>query len=252
MASTTTLRGAVRRRIKLRDGQSTTIYFSKYKHSEIKPRLVVFKTQTSLLDWCRKHQVDEAITGGYDLHHTGTLLGDTWTDGKQHPSVEVPQPWSDKRGSLHIHSQGIELQARKNLPRNPSGDLIQAGPLLVKQGRSLIQDGYDHEGFSAVAYQFTPDPSVGRHPRSAIGLNRDYIWAVVCDGRKPGEAGLTLVELADVMITLGATSALNLDGGSSTTLIHDRKLVNNPRGQQGDVYAEGLPISTAIVFEPVR
>lgn len=58
-------------------------------------------------------------------------------------------------------------------------------------------------------------------PRTAVGIDRDtrQILVLVADGRRQRSRGLTMVELANVMIDLGAEEALNLDGGGSTTLV---------------------------------
>ena len=60
------------------------------------------------------------------------------------------------------------------------------------------------------------------HPRTAIGYSKNerYLYIVVVDGRQPFySAGMTLSELADLMISLGAHYAMNLDGGGSSTLV---------------------------------
>ncbi len=60
------------------------------------------------------------------------------------------------------------------------------------------------------------------HPRSAIGFSRNgrYVYLVVVDGRQPFYSeGMTIQELANLMISLGAQDAMNLDGGGSSTLV---------------------------------
>ena len=66
------------------------------------------------------------------------------------------------------------------------------------------------------------------------------------------DGGLTLPELADVMVVLGAESAINLDGGGSTTLVHRRHLLNRPYSTQDQPAPESRPIMSALVFEPRR
>ncbi len=59
-------------------------------------------------------------------------------------------------------------------------------------------------------------------PRSALGYssNGRYLYLAVVDGRQPFYSeGMTLKELADLMRSLGAHYAMNLDGGGSTTLV---------------------------------
>lgn len=58
-----------------------------------------------------------------------------------------------------------------------------------------------------------------RHPRSAIGVRPDgTVLMLTVDGRHKNSAGMNLFELANVMKWLGCASAINLDGGGSTTL----------------------------------
>jgi exopolysaccharide biosynthesis protein len=60
---------------------------------------------------------------------------------------------------------------------------------------------------------------------------------------------MTLTELADALIGLGATHALNLDGGGSAALIYAGRLRNRPREEHGVDLLDGRPVVTAIVFE---
>ena len=68
-----------------------------------------------------------------------------------------------------------------------------------------------------------------RHPRTAIGYNEDNIFLLTCDGRQPDwSMGLFLDELAQVLLNLGCTDALNLDGGGSTTVWVEGEITNRP------------------------
>jgi exopolysaccharide biosynthesis protein len=60
---------------------------------------------------------------------------------------------------------------------------------------------------------------------------------------------MTLGELADVVVELGASAALNLDGGGSASLVYDRQLRNRPREQHGADLLDGRPVVTAVVFD---
>jgi exopolysaccharide biosynthesis protein len=59
---------------------------------------------------------------------------------------------------------------------------------------------------------------------------------------------MTLVELAETLVDLGADRALNLDGGGSTSLVCGGALRNVPRAEQDRVLAGGRAISTALAF----
>ncbi|WP_166355117.1 phosphodiester glycosidase family protein [Phytoactinopolyspora limicola] len=90
--------------------------------------------------------------------------------------------------------------------------------------------------------QKLPPENNTREPRTAVGFSADgsHMWLVTVDGRQPGHSdGIGLDELAEVMVELGAHSALNLDGGGSTTLVArdpgqaDAHLVNRPSDAAG-------------------
>jgi hypothetical protein len=76
-----------------------------------------------------------------------------------------------------------------------------------------------------------------RHPRTALGWDPDRrrVWIVVVDGRREGSAeGMTLPELADLFLSLGATEALNLDGGGSSVMVVRGRRVNRPSHPAGE------------------
>ncbi|KJV81573.1 hypothetical protein RHORCCE3_0764 [Rickettsia hoogstraalii str. RCCE3] len=64
--------------------------------------------------------------------------------------------------------------------------------------------------------------------------------------------GLTKTELADYMLSLGCESAINLDGGGSSTLFMDGKIINNVTGDEDKALGEHTirPVSDAIVIIP--
>jgi exopolysaccharide biosynthesis protein len=189
------------------------------------------------------------------------MLGEIWTAGKQHKSVPFHSPWNNERGSVHITRHGhIKIAPRYFLPTQPSGDLLQTGPLLVHQGKSLIIPNKDPEGIAASSDQLDDDwTGDQRYPRGVIGANDDFVFCVAIDGYGRGRiqgrnTGLTLSEVANLMIELGATEALNLDGGSSVTLVANGKVINKPQAHTTynyEVYPDGRPIPNAIIFEPL-
>ena len=73
---------------------------------------------------------------------------------------------------------------------------------------------------------------------------------VACDGRGDDEAGLTMAELAWLMVGLGARDAINLDGGGSATLIAGGRMRNRPRGSWGVDLVGGRPLATALTIRP--
>jgi hypothetical protein len=72
-------------------------------------------------------------------------------------------------------------------------------------------------------------------PRTAVGIDKDTgeVLVLAVDGRQSDSRGMTMVELANMMIELGADEALNLDGGGSTTMVARRpdgvrRVINSP------------------------
>jgi hypothetical protein len=67
-----------------------------------------------------------------------------------------------------------------------------------------------------------------RHPRVALGWNKDYFYLVEVDGRQKTSAGMTFPEIAKYMQSLGCDEAINLDGGGSATMWVFGHVMNNP------------------------
>ncbi len=89
---------------------------------------------------------------------------------------------------------------------------VAGGPVLVKNGEARKWK--------------PPQP---RHPRTMIGFNESHYFLVVVDGRQPGlSIGMTYPEMAELMLELGCTDAMNLDGGGSSTFWFAGKVLNSP------------------------
>lgn len=101
-------------------------------------------------------------------------------------------------------------------------DAVAAGPALIVDGKIKITS--DEEVFFG-----TTIPNV--HPRTAAGITSsgDLILMVV-DGRQMTSRGVSLEELASLMLEVGAVEALNLDGGGSSALVVNHMLLNHPAG----------------------
>ncbi|AIQ12124.1 phosphodiester glycosidase family protein [Paenibacillus durus] len=88
----------------------------------------------------------------------------------------------------------------------------------------LLQDGFKTE--IPVKWETSPR----RAPRTAIGRYKDdQLLIIVADGyNESGSSGATLEELQDKLYQMGVTDAYNLDGGGSSSLVFDGKVVNRP------------------------
>jgi Exopolysaccharide biosynthesis protein related to N-acetylglucosamine-1-phosphodiester alpha-N-acetylglucosaminidase len=109
-------------------------------------------------------------------------------------------------------------------------EILNYGALQVFSfGPVLVEDGEVSVGENAEVSQ-----SMGSNPRTAIGvISPLHYIMVVSDGRTSESAGLTLYQLAQVMQEEGCTEAYNLDGGGSSTMYYDGKVVNNPTSGHG-------------------
>lgn len=240
------LRHLRRERFRLADGERTTLYVARYDLRRFELRVVRLPRPAPLEVYCRANGFDEALVGGFYQRPELTPLGELRTGGVVRRHVPFAAPFDDVRACINVDGAQVAIGQRGDLASAPAGDLLQAGPLLVRGG--AIVHG-DTEGFSAGSHQFDSDITVGRHPRAAIGLTRrNEVLAVACDGRADDEAGLSMPELAEAMAALGAVQAMNLDGGGSTSLVCGAKLRNVPRETHGIALPGGRTVPTAIVF----
>ena len=105
----------------------------------------------------------------------------------------------------------IDYKIAPNL--NNAKHIISGGPYLMKQGEIYIDT--KAQKLNGIT---------GRNPRTAIGYTKDNVMImVVIEGRKEGSSGVTLNELANIMKDLGCYEAINLDGGSSTSMYLEGK-----------------------------
>jgi exopolysaccharide biosynthesis protein len=209
-------------------------------------RVLRFLEPERLDYWCAANGHPEAMVAGFFVRDPYRPLGEVRIDGAVVEHEPVAEPWARRRACVHVDGS-VRLAAREELPGDAAGDLVQAGPLLVHDGR--VVDG-DAEGFSAGSGQFDSDITVGRYPRCALGIGDDELLAVCCDGRRSGvDAGLSLTELARLMISFGAREAINLDGGGSATLVHRGHLLNRPYSNEDQPAPESRPVVTALLFE---
>jgi hypothetical protein len=235
-------------RLPLADGAATTLRVARFDRSRFVARVVEMEPRATLLRWCAKSGAEHAMIGGFYVRPEGTPLGEVQIAGRARRSVPFDPPWGELRACIHVDGGEVALASRREISAEPGGDLLQAGPMLAAGGVSLIRPGRDPEGFSTGSHQFDSDLTVGRYPRAALGLGERELIAVVCEGRAKDEAGLSLGELADAMLGLGAAEAINLDGGGSASLVVGGRLCNTPREQHGREVVGGRKLATAIQF----
>tara|TARA_B100000900_G_scaffold201403_1_gene170797 strand:- start:172 stop:1134 length:963 start_codon:yes stop_codon:yes gene_type:complete len=102
-------------------------------------------------------------------------------------------------------------------------DALHAGPVLISYGE--IDLNIEDEVFFNT-------PVAGVQPRSAIGYTKDqHLVLMVVDGRQAESRGVYLEELALMMSEFNCIEAINLDGGGSSAMVADSRLLNRPSGR---------------------
>ncbi len=148
-----------------------------------------------------------AQESGYVIRN-GVLYRSTASEGQEDLVI-----YAD--GSFEIISED-DITAEELL-ENGAVQVLSFGPGLIEDGVITVSE-VDEVGRAKAS-----------NPRTAIGIIDDlhYVF-VVSDGRTDESAGLSLSELAEFMSSLGVTTAYNLDGGGSSTMVFNGVVINNP------------------------
>lgn len=97
------------------------------------------------------------------------------------------------------------------------------GPFLIMDGESLINEVPDSATYGG-----------GKNPRTAIGQREDgAILLLVIDGRQANSLGATFKDLCYIMQEYGAINACAMDGGTSSQMVYDYAIINNPYSPSG-------------------
>jgi hypothetical protein len=239
-----------RRRLELGDGAATTVIVVAHPAGAVRLRVVRLETPAPFDRWCAEQGVREAVSGGFSVKPEYEPLGELWQDGRPVPNRPFRAPWADRRGAVRIDADRVQVDWRDRLAGRPAGDLLQAGPLLVRAGRSVVAGDDDPEGFSSTSDEFDQDLTASREPRLALATDNGRVLLVTAEGRAPDEAGLTLHEFADALADLGAQAAVNLDGGSAGVVVTGGRRVNQPRDDEGQDLEWASESVTGIVLDP--
>ena len=139
-------------------------------------------------------------------------------------------------GWLLVARAGVDLPLRKgeavSLHRRitPASftnqpHVLGAGPLLLRSGRQVL---------NAAQERFHPSFATQRAPRSVIAWGQDRLWFLTVEGIT--SKGPTLMETAELCRRLRLEDALNLDGGSSTSLVMGGVTTVRGRGLEARIH----------------
>lgn len=118
--------------------------------------------------------------------------------------------------------------------------IVGRAPILVENGRVI-----SNHSLEKIAKKF----EFFKHARTAVGVKPNGNWVfVVVDSKEPKLSGLTILELGKYMRTISCIHALNLDGGSSSTLFLEDAVINYPHGDYPEEGKNVCQVSDAIVI----
>jgi hypothetical protein len=159
--------------------------------------------------------------------------------------------------SMHLDLEVVDA-AGHPVRFGPDDSVISAGPVLVEDGRVAVNpdaDGLVHEDPSlnlppsALGASFGYGWLVRDNPRTAVGVDtRGRVLIVEVDGRQDTYSqGLPVVALAELLRSLGAVEAINLDGGGSSAAIVNGRLVSSPSDTDSNGRHIERPVGDALV-----
>lgn len=112
-------------------------------------------------------------------------------------------------------------------------DAVDFGPFLIVNGKSSFINGNGGWGVS---------------PRSAIAQRKDgIVLFLVIDGRQAGSPGADMDDLVEVLLNYGAYNAANLDGGTSSAMSYNHKIITNPRNGNFQPKTRAVPNAWIVV-----
>jgi len=162
------------------------------------------------------HRVDVAGCFGHQVRRKGGVVVAAARRGAGPAFLETLTP-------------GQKVALRWSLGWRGVFDAIGGNPALVERGH--------------VAVDPVNDPFFNRHPRTGVGVSRGKVLFVTVDGRQPRySVGMTPQRFARLFVSLGARTALNLDGGGSTTMVAGGRVMNRPSD------GRERPVSSALLL----
>jgi Phosphodiester glycosidase len=157
----------------------------------------------------------------------------------QHTRAESESgaPMVDKLLTNHLAravvGSTIEISTMLSKDLHQATTAIGGWPLLLANGKVQTRSSNARKNSYLIP----------RHPRTAVGYDRHYLYLVEVDGRQPAlSMGMNLEELANLMKDLGCSDAMNLDGGGSATFWLEGKVMNSPSDKHERLVANALVV----------
>ena len=184
-----------------------------------------------LAEQCQAHGALGGINGGAFVDENGAGNGD-WPDGLTIVDGQIVNIGYDSNCFAGLTQEGLLVVGWYNAYDAQNLGIVGGvtfGPILISNGVPV--------DISTI--------SSGLNPRTAIGQRKDgAILMLVIDGRQVHSYGATYRDVQNVMLEYGAVNAINLDGGSSTTMWYNGEYVNSCSSANGIA----RPIPDAFLF----
>lgn len=189
-----------------------------------------YRTSTLLAALATHEKVVGGVNGDFFNLKDGSPTNLLIVNGRMlTPPNRQPVIAFDSAGAPHIST--FTLRGGQLAPFYPK-NAVGGRPVIVRD--SAIDAAVDTTGQAGFRE---------RNPRTAAGIARAgrRLILVAVDGREYQNAGMTLRELGELMLALGARDAINLDGGGSTTLVYAApdsagrlRIGNHPSDKEGE------------------
>ncbi len=152
------------------------------------------------------------------------------------PVSKIDEFLAENKVTTKIMNKIVSPQITLDIKTNPDWDdvkhIIGGGPFLVKDGNVYVD--YIEEKFKPIA---------GRNPRTAVGYTKEGNFIMVTiDGREQKSVGAGLFELAKIMKSFECLYAMNFDGGGSSTMQVNGRVVNAPAVKGGIAVSNALAL----------
>ena len=172
-----------------------------------------------LTDMAKEHNAIVAINGGgfFDINgqsNGGQAIGMIIENGNIIQSSKNKNDKGRIIGFTNDNKLFLSNMTADEAIKAGVRDAVEFGPFLIVNGESSFIKG---------------NGGYGIHPRTAIGQRKDgIVLFLVVDGRRVDSVGASMKDLTDIMIKYGAYNAANLDGGNSSVLVINNKIMNRP------------------------
>lgn len=130
-------------------------------------------------------------------------------------------------GTAAAFLNGLRRGDRVTISQTLGNPVADAAASVGSAGPQLVRDG--QVAVTSEEEEIASDIADGRAPRTGVGIKKDgTVLIVVADGRSDDSAGFTLDEFARYFVSLGADRAMNFDGGGSSEMVVNGRIMNDP------------------------